>query len=645
MSMSQEIFALRKAQQLDEAYLLVNELIAQDTDDAWEIKACAWCLIDLIKREAQMPHSALLPTLRQQLVILKIDPKDDILKKQLDSLQFLTSPFGQDVLRAKAFAKDKNYPESLAIYRRIFNQHTVDDQQLHMSYGWTLYQYGKALWTANSQQQANTVKYLLNEYFQLNTEKPSILHSCILKLARSLAKEGQLRIAPFFRMWGNQFMDEDYQASEDKNNTTYPPFAETILQMVAKEAIRANDRELLHFILPRLQQGIEKFNDNIWFKYYLAKTFLALGQHQEARVFCINVCKAKQSESWAWGLLAEVYRDHDSNMALACYCKALLCKNEEKLKINLRKQLAQMLMVQGLYPEAKFEILTVLQNSDKTQSDLMSLTQQDWYQHTEVAHDNLEFYRQHADHVDDIVYENLPWLNANMGDKFVIPDTKKTKYKIFIKTEHDTVEASVSEHQIKKLNAIMGQPLQVKGEFDEKNIFRVYLVSQRTTGETWDALSTYLAVVDSVNHEKKVFHFIIDKTRDGVVPFKATNHKVQEGDIIEVATATYTSKSGTRLRVINLQPSIQNPSIDILKIFHKEFVEKNGNVGFTSYDYFIPPYLMEKHQLISGNRISGQAVMNFDSKKKKWGWKVITITEKLAPESYDDEVDFDEQET
>ena len=56
MSMSQEIFALRKAQQLDEAYLLVNELIAQDTDDAWEIKACAWCLIDLIKREAQMPH-------------------------------------------------------------------------------------------------------------------------------------------------------------------------------------------------------------------------------------------------------------------------------------------------------------------------------------------------------------------------------------------------------------------------------------------------------------------------------------------------------------------------------------------------------------------------------------------------------------
>lgn len=143
MSMSQEIFALRKAQQLDEAYLLVNELIAQDTDDAWEIKACAWCLIDLIKREAQMPHSALLPTLRQQLVILKIDPKDDILKKQLDSLQFLTSPFGQDVLRAKALAKDKNYPESLAIYRRIFNQHTVDDQQLHMSYGWTLYQYGK----------------------------------------------------------------------------------------------------------------------------------------------------------------------------------------------------------------------------------------------------------------------------------------------------------------------------------------------------------------------------------------------------------------------------------------------------------------------------------------------------------------------
>ena len=63
MNMSQEIFALRKAKQLDEAYQLVNELMAQGIDDDWEIKACAWCLIDLIKREAQLPQSVLLPTL------------------------------------------------------------------------------------------------------------------------------------------------------------------------------------------------------------------------------------------------------------------------------------------------------------------------------------------------------------------------------------------------------------------------------------------------------------------------------------------------------------------------------------------------------------------------------------------------------
>lgn len=625
MNMSQEIFALRKAKQLDEAYQLVNELMAQGIDDDWEIKACAWCLIDLIKREAQLPQSVLLPTLQQQLTSLKIDPKDDILKKQLDALQSLTRPFGQDALRAKALAKDHHYSQALAIYRRIFNQYAVDDQQIHMSYGWTLYQYGKALWTENPKQHVNTVKRLLNEYFQLNTEKPSILHSCILKLARSLAKEGQLRIAPFFRMWGDQFMEEDYQASEDKNNNTYQPFAETILQMVAKEAIRANDPQLLHFILSCLQQGIEKFGDNIWLKYYLAKTFLALGQHQEAKTFSINVCKAKQSESWAWGLLAEVYRDHDCNMALACYCKALLCKNEEKLKINLRKQLAQMLVAQGLYPEAKFEILTILKNSDKVQSDLIPLTQQEWYQNTEARSDNQEFYSQHAEQVDHIVYENLPWLDANMGDRFVIPDTQKTKYKIFVKTAQDTVEASVSEHQIRDLDAKLGQPLQVKGEFDDKNIFRVYLIGQRITGETWDALSTYLAVVDSVNHEKKVIHFIVDKTKDGVVPFKATKHKVQEGDVIEIEAATYTSKSGKHLRVINLQPSTQKPSKDILKTFLNELVETNGNVGFTESGYFIPPHLMKKHQLDLDDIISGLAVLNFNSKKKQWGWKVLKI--------------------
>lgn len=50
MSSSKEVFALRKEGSLDEAYAMALDIINDNPNDEWNIKAFAWCLYDLTKR-------------------------------------------------------------------------------------------------------------------------------------------------------------------------------------------------------------------------------------------------------------------------------------------------------------------------------------------------------------------------------------------------------------------------------------------------------------------------------------------------------------------------------------------------------------------------------------------------------------------
>lgn len=629
MSSSKEIFALRKVGAIDEAYELVKALMATGTDDTWDIKACAWCLIDLVKRESKIEGSSRLAEFQQQLFSLKLDPNDELLQKQLHLLQSLYSPRGKLIAQAKASSKENQHDKALELYRKIFTQ-PVEDQYVHMDYGWTLYRVAKSCWDVGANHNATQVKRYLNEYFRLNIEKPSLLHTCILQLAKNLAREQQLRIAPFFKLWGNHFREEDYLTSTDKHGKSYPCLAESVLQMAGKEAIRSHDRELIEYFLPFLQDAIQRFPENIWFKYYLAKSLIALGDFNQAKAFCVNVCKAKQSDSWAWGLVAEVYAYSDQKMSLACYCKALLCKNEESHKVRLRTQLAKLLVDQHEFAKAKFEIQQVLNINEKISADLQNIMAQAWFNETEMAKSNQDLYLEHVGHAENIIYENLAWLNANVADKFVLPEKNKTKYKIVLQTEKDSIETSVSEHMLRSLNVKLGMPIQIKGEFDDKNIFRVYLVKPRVEGDTWDALASHLAVADSINHDKKLFHYIVDKNKDGILPFSAFPVKVTEGDVIEIKTAIYTSKSGQHLRVFDLRLSDQVAPNHLIQQFSGEYVRTSGAVGFTDSDFFIPPHLMKKHNIQENDLVTGVAVLNFNQKKRSWGWKVLKVTDVIS---------------
>ena len=112
-------------------------------------------------------------------------------------------------------------------------------------------------------------------------------------------------------------------------------------------------------------------------------------------------------------------------------------------------------------------------------------------------------------------------------------------------------EASVSEkNKFKFSSHDLGDALKIKGEFEKKHKFSIYLIEKRTSGARWDLF------------KQKEF---------------------------------------------------------------SEQVQVNNGMGFTKNHIFIPPPLISENQVKDGETLSGLALWTLDRKKKKMGWKAVSI--------------------
>ena len=79
---SKDVFEARREGNLDRAYTMAQTLMEQLAPGPWDIRACAWCLIDLIKRANAMNEEADVALYQGELQKLAIDEADEVLFKQ-----------------------------------------------------------------------------------------------------------------------------------------------------------------------------------------------------------------------------------------------------------------------------------------------------------------------------------------------------------------------------------------------------------------------------------------------------------------------------------------------------------------------------------------------------------------------------------
>ncbi len=629
MTTSKDVFAKRKAGLLDEAYQMALQRMAAPDKDDWDDKALGWCLVDLIKRASKAGSQEHLGHYRQQLEAIAVPENDDVLTKQRQFAISLCNPDGQLADEARQLSKSGKNTQAANIYRKLLIK-TPTDRELGTSLGWELYRISKEL-LGKGAENLLPIKQNLNEYLKLNIEKPSLLHSLILQIAAKFAGAEQFSMVAFSRIWGLEHLrSDDWDRFVTNDGKELPALAERVIQHASKEAAKVNDQKSLTYIVPHLDKAILIYPDNIWLSLNKAKALLGLDRSDEALEFALEVTKAKSSDYWTWGLLGDISATTDKALSLSCYCKALLCASDDRFSGKVRLKLAMLLIDCGYLKEAKYEInyifLAKQKDGNKIPAELESLIAQDWYTETLLPRTNEEFYLSQKAEAENLLFSQLPWVAANVGDIFTIPGKEnKPRRVLYLKTTSDPIEVSIPESKFTIQRGVVGGAINIKGEWDSQKRFQVYVIADRESDEAWDVFSERIGVVDNVNQQKMLIHFLVDKNIGGIVPFSDLDTEYEEADAILVRLSKYTTKDGARYRVLSAKKS----NLPAPQSLRKEFLEpirvSDTGLGFTSTDIFITPNLVTMHHLRNDDLVEGVALLSFNKKRGEWGWKAVSV--------------------
>lgn len=160
--------------------------------------------------------------------------------------------------------------------------------------------------------------------------------------------------------------------------------------------------------------------------------------------------------------------------------------------------------------------------------------------------------------------------------------------------------------------------------FSEKES-RVHILalSERTDGKLWDSFPEKIGIVDHINEEKGIAHFIVNKKIDSIIKINQLKDKVEIGSKVLVKLKKVTKDRDSYYTVLSCSLTQQEPTENILKSF-SGIISTKGEVGFVD-DVFIDANLMQEHYEYA-TTINGIAIINYNKKKGVWGWRAIKIS-------------------
>lgn len=630
MLTSKAVFEERKTGDLNKAYNMAVELVQTDSTDAWNIKALAWCLIDMIKDASVNNIHNLTQRYLSELDALMIDPSDDILLKSIVRVKQLADPDQKIILDAKNLSKQGRHDEAIGLYRQALIRFP-NDLELHESLGWELYRVGKNIFFVEKIN-VQLAQQLLGEYLNLKNIRPSLLHSLFLRYADRLIGQEHFHLVEFLLFWDlNNLTEDDFKPYEADNGNIYKSIAEKIIQHAAKDALSRSLPRDIDYIIPYVEEAIERFPENFWLIFYKVKLLHSINRNEEALEFSLLVVKNKIDQFWAWDLLAEILLDIDTEKSFSCYSKALQCKADNKYLANVRIKFAKLLLEKSMFNEAKYEISKAIDTREnegwKITEILSNYQNSEWYANAISTNNNDGLYKKNTALAESLLFDTVSWLKATVGDKFIIPSKpNKPKRKIFIKIENDLtpMEISVPENKYNFNLFSIGDGIKVKGEYDTEGKFQLYLLEDRSDSLKWDIFPEYLAVIDHINFEKKIAHFIVDKNLDGIMRFSDFKMQFKVADKVLIRVTTYKNDKGIRHNVLTCLPTEEELNQTISKQFTNSVRVSNG-LAFTDNDIFIDKDLVREYNINDDDQITGLAVINYNKKRARWGWKAITV--------------------
>ncbi|MCS6904262.1 MAG: hypothetical protein NZ576_02640 [Bacteroidia bacterium] len=133
-----------------------------------------------------------------------------------------------------------------------------------------------------------------------------------------------------------------------------------------------------------------------------------------------------------------------------------------------------------------------------------------------------------------------------------------------------------------------------------------------------------IVVVQSINSKKFIINFIQNKNKKGFFKYEGLLDSPPEpGDVLRVRFKGDPKEE--YYKVLTIEKAGEEVTSEALQDFEGIIkINTHSGLGFVR-DIFIPPSLIEHYFLVDGENVKGRAVLSFDEKKKKWGWKAVKV--------------------
>jgi hypothetical protein len=638
---TQQIFALRKQDGcLDEALLLARAVYATNSTDPWVVKALGWTLYDCIKRAQKAEKLGDVKRFETEIRNLNITADtDEILFKQFEFILKTLSPELKALAEAKKLSKKGQHLAAADIYRKIV-KNNPDNAEAKTNTGWELYRLLKV------QSGLQQTVALLREYASLKfNTKPSVLHSLFLSESCKLSEDWS-DFYKFVKWWKIELLrPEDWKDRFNKDGSiSYPPLASTLVTSLYKNAKKFHKRGPEHKWILLFVRKVAETTDSDWAPYYLAKmTVWFEGDLTGIKDLLIPLIRTKQREFWAWQTLAECSTDPEEKLNF--YARSVVTTaGIDDFKVELYHQFALFLAQANQHTLASLVVnrYLAIQNKKKKQipSDITALQRAPWFE-SQTKDDLNERLMSAAEEANRFLFKDLPWTSANFIE---VLESKDGRPPLTILLIADKGSCKTRNRSSALERPDRGAPIRAKLFWPSVNktppkpgepphgtpLAEIYAWELRQDGTPYDCAKKRVGVVSQTNEEKRFARVSLNEKLFGLLHFDTfpDSRQLQLGDVVIIWATDILSGNKDSVRILNFRKK-SKCSVDGLYCAFKGSINiRNGNAfGFVkdTVDIFVSPHLVSAHHLVDQVLIKGWAVCQWNKKKGKPSWNVLTI--------------------
>jgi hypothetical protein len=163
------------------------------------------------------------------------------------------------------------------------------------------------------------------------------------------------------------------------------------------------------------------------------------------------------------------------------------------------------------------------------------------------------------------------------------------------------------------------EPAKVKP--NNKEVYNQHL--KRAEEILYQDIPEEIVVVEFVNENKNVIHFVKDKNKFGFFNYSGQLNKPKIGDIINVRFNG--DGKNNFYQILSARKAESGSESVALRDFNGILKVITPHMFGFADDVFIDPKTIEENNLKDSDSLIGKAILSFNKKKNEWGWKAIKI--------------------